>query len=217
MRSSKDSAAHTKLKYRTGNQIVDGDKRRLVEESLRKLEEAERERKRGKVGMRTVDEEDDRKGEKKMLTMGEDAVAGLGSKYGDEDDGEEDSDEEEDLDNIRDSDSDDSDDDDDSDSEDEEELLRREMEKIKAERAEKERIKEEQEAREREALATEAAMTGNPLLNDGGKKSGKMKRKWNDDVVFRNQARTDVKTEKRFVNDTVRNDFHKRFINKFMK
>merc|ERR1711871_630546 len=98
----------------------------------------------------------------------------------------------------------------------EEELLRKEMEKIKAERAEKEMLKEEQERAEREALATSAAMTGNPLLNDGAssKKTGKMKRKWNDDVVFRNQARGESKKEKRFVNDTVRNDFHKRFMNK---
>ncbi|GMH50321.1 hypothetical protein TrRE_jg8940, partial [Triparma retinervis] len=71
---------------------------------------------------------------------------------------------------------------------------------------------------EREALATEAAMTGNPLLSDGSTgKSGKMKRKWNDDVVFRNQARGEQKKEKRFVNDTVRNDFHRRFMSKFMK
>ena len=80
MRSAKDAAAHTKLKYRTGAQVVDKDKRRIVEESLRKLEEAEKERRRGKVGMRTVDEEDDKKGDVKMLEMGNDKVLGLGGK-----------------------------------------------------------------------------------------------------------------------------------------
>jgi protein CWC15 len=45
-----------------------------------------------------------------------------------------------------------------------------------------------------------------------------MKRKWNDDVVFRNQAAKEKGGgERRFINDTVRNDFHKRFMDKFMK
>ena len=47
---------------------------------------------------------------------------------------------------------------------------------------------------------------------------GRMKRRWNDDVVFRNQAKGEPdQNKKRFINDTVRNDFHKRFLNKFIK
>lgn len=66
----------------------------------------------------------------------------------------------------------------------------------------------------------EAALTGNPLLNAAGAaaSSGRLKRRWNDDVVFRNQARSEPdQSRKRFINDTVRNDFHKRFMNKFIK
>lgn len=47
--------------------------------------------------------------------------------------------------------------------------------------------------------------------------SGKLKRKWNDDVVFRNQAKGEPEVKKRFINDTIRNDFHKRFLNKFIR
>mmetsp|Transcript_30210 Transcript_30210/g.60033 ORF Transcript_30210/g.60033 Transcript_30210/m.60033 type:complete len:91 (-) Transcript_30210:47-319(-) len=90
------------------------------------------------------------------------------------------------------------------------------MEKIRAERAAAKQRQEELEAEAEEEAAAKVAMTGNPLLNEGSS-SGKMKRKWNDDVVFRNQARTEKKTEKRFINDTVRNDFHKRFMSKYMK
>lgn len=42
-------------------------------------------------------------------------------------------------------------------------------------------------------------------------------RRWNDDVVFKGQARTEPETKKRFVNDTIRNDFHRRFLTKYIK
>lgn len=60
---------------------------------------------------------------------------------------------------------------------------------------------------------------GNPLLATDGTNgtTGKLKRRWNDDVVFRNQAKGEPdRNKKRFINDTVRNDFHKRFLNKFI-
>lgn len=41
--------------------------------------------------------------------------------------------------------------------------------------------------------------------------------RWDDDVVFKNQARGETKTAKRFVNDTIRNDFHRKFLHKYMK
>ena len=48
--------------------------------------------------------------------------------------------------------------------------------------------------------------------------SGAIKRKWNDDVVFRNQARdVSERDSKRFINDTIRNDFHKRFLSKYVQ
>jgi protein CWC15 len=41
-----------------------------------------------------------------------------------------------------------------------------------------------------------------------------MKRRWDDDVVFKNQARgTDDKNKKKeFINDMLRSDFHKKFM-----
>lgn len=41
--------------------------------------------------------------------------------------------------------------------------------------------------------------------------------RWDDDVVFKNQARGEAKAPKRFINDTIRNDFHRKFLHKYMK
>ena len=77
------------------------------------------------------------------------------------------------------------------------------------------------EAREAEAMErAEELATGNPLLNLGSEESEydfSVKRRWDDDVVFRNQTRGEPKHAKRFVNDTIRSDFHRRFLNKYIK
>ncbi|KAL8829277.1 MAG: hypothetical protein Q9170_006239 [Blastenia crenularia] len=85
------------------------------------------------------------------------------------------------------------------DEEDETAELLRELEKIKKERAERQaqedraKAEAEQEDRERDIAL------GNPLLNPS--KNNDSKRKWDDDVVFRNQARgTENKGKKEFVN-----------------
>ncbi|KZZ95644.1 Cwf15/Cwc15 cell cycle control [Ascosphaera apis ARSEF 7405] len=107
---------------------------------------------------------------------------------------------------------------DESDSDDEEDEtaeLMRELEKIKKERAEQ-REKEEREkaAREQEDREYEIAR-GNPLLNP---QDFSIKRRWDDDVVFKNQARgTENKRDKEFVNDLLRSDFHKRFMSKYVR
>lgn len=44
-----------------------------------------------------------------------------------------------------------------------------------------------------------------------------VKRRWDDDVVFKNQARGEPKAQKRFINDTIRSDFHKRFLTRYIK
>ncbi|OAQ87184.1 Cwf15/Cwc15 cell cycle control protein [Purpureocillium lilacinum] len=125
---------------------------------------------------------------------------------------------------------DDDDDSDDSDDEDEDAELQRELERVRREREEKkkreeaERAKEEEEARERHIAY------GNPLLN---KQDFTMKRRWDDDVVFKNQARgtEDKGKKKEFVNvsvppaslakhmplDLLRSDFHRRFMNKYVR
>lgn len=104
-----------------------------------------------------------------------------------------------DADSEEDDDDDDSDDSSDDDSDDEEAELQRELEKIKAERAaKKQREEDERAAREQDEREKDIAL-GNPLLN---KQNFNMKRRWDDDVVFKNQARgTDEKGKKKeFVN-----------------
>lgn len=104
---------------------------------------------------------------------------------------------------------------DESDEEDETAELMRELEKIKRERAEA-KAKEEADkaAREQEEREEDIAY-GNPLLNP---KAFNINRRWDDDVVFKNQARgTEQKTKKEFVNDLLRSDFHKKFMSKYVR
>lgn len=96
---------------------------------------------------------------------------------------------------------------------DEEEALMRELARIKEERAaaETKRLAEEAE-RERKIREQEIAVS-NPLLSSG---SSSLRRRWDDDTVFQGQARTAPKTERKFVNDAVRSEFHRKFINKYI-
>lgn len=43
--------------------------------------------------------------------------------------------------------------------------------------------------------------------------------RWDDDVVFKNCAKgvDESRKEKRFVNDTLRSEFHKKFMEKYVK
>ncbi|MCJ1337382.1 complexed with cef1p [Bachmanniomyces sp. S44760] len=130
---------------------------------------------------------------------------------------------------------DDSSDEDSEDEEDETAELLRELEKIKKERAEQ-REKEaiqfhssctkivalilRKQEREKAALEQEQRehdiALGNPLLNTP--KDFNVKRRWDDDVVFKNQARgTEDKRKKEFVNDLLRSDFHKRFMSRYVR
>ena len=65
-------------------------------------------------------------------------------------------------------------------------------------------------------------IAGNPLLkekySDTGKTDMKIKKRWDDDVVFKNcsRAEPDAK-ETNFINDSLRNEFHKRFMDKYIK
>ncbi|EEP75927.1 conserved hypothetical protein [Uncinocarpus reesii 1704] len=84
------------------------------------------------------------------------------------------------------------------DEEDETAVLMRELEKIKRERAEqKEKEEAEKAAIEQEQREYDIAR-GNPLLNP---QDFNVRRRWDDDVVFKNQARgTETKGQKEFVN-----------------
>lgn len=109
-------------------------------------------------------------------------------------------------------DSDDSDDDDDDTSE-----LLAELQRIKRDRAE-EMIKRDQEKRiEEERIRTENLLSGNPLLNQQTEGDFKVNRRWDDDVVFKNCAKDEEKPKGSFINDTIRSNFHKKFMDKYIK
>ena len=115
------------------------------------------------------------------------------------------------------------DDDEDDDDEDDTAELMRELERIKKERAD-EAARQEREAAETDKNERDSAiLQGNPLLDPtrlGGSSSTAtfaVKRRWDDDVVFKNQAREPKKEPRRFINDTVRNDFHRKFLTKYIK
>ncbi|KAI9850670.1 MAG: hypothetical protein M1824_003194 [Vezdaea acicularis] len=98
----------------------------------------------------------------------------------------------------------------DDDEEDEEAELMRELAKIKRERAEAKEREDRERAAQDEAEKEVDIARGNPLLNPSG---AVVKRRWDEDVVFKNQARgTEDKRKKEFVNDLLRSDFHKRFM-----
>ncbi len=70
-------------------------------------------------------------------------------------------------------------------------------------------LEEEQKMQEREQAAL-----SNPLLAPA---TQTVTKKWFEDTVFRNQAKQETKQPKRFVNDTVRSDFHRKFLDRFIK
>ncbi|CAF0892020.1 unnamed protein product [Adineta ricciae] len=122
----------------------------------------------------------------------------------------------------------DDDDDDDDDDEDDTAELMAELARIKNERAAEAARLEQQKRAEDERIRTENILRGNPLLNssskDGAQSSTaefRVKRRWDDDVVFKNCAKADSASgEKRvaqFVNDSLRSDFHRRFMDKYIK
>ncbi len=108
----------------------------------------------------------------------------------------------------------------DSESEDEGAVLMRELAKIKAERAAAAAAQAEKEAAKEAEQREKDIALGNPLLNaQQGREEYGVKRRWDDDVVFKNQARGTEERgkEKRFVNDLLRSDFHRRFMDKYVR
>lgn len=96
-----------------------------------------------------------------------------------------------------------------------------ELNKIKNERAQEAAKKEAEKQQEDERIRMENILSGNPLLNytAAAPKGGntKVKRRWNDDVVFKNCARTEVDKGETFINDSLRSEFHKKFMDKYIK
>ena len=100
---------------------------------------------------------------------------------------------------------DDDDDDDDDDDSVEDELIQQEVARIRQERA------------------LLAVAKGNPLLTASSAVTAPKRSRWNDDTVFRNQAAGDVDESaesqigKRFINDSIRSDFHRSFMRKYIR
>jgi len=115
------------------------------------------------------------------------------------------------------------DDDDDDEDEDDTAALMAELQRIKKERALEAAKKDVEKKAEEERIRAENILSGNPLLNQGhssavAKSDMKVKRRWDEDVVFKNCARVDEsKKDKAFINDTLRSDFHKKFMEKYIK
>ncbi|CAB4038194.1 spliceosome-associated CWC15 homolog [Paramuricea clavata] len=114
-------------------------------------------------------------------------------------------------------DDDDSDDSDESDDEDDTAELLAELQRIKKERAQEEARKEQEKKVEEERIRTENILQGNPLLQPSS--NFQVKRRWDDDVVFKNCAKgiPEKGKEGKFINDTLRSEFHKKFMNKYIK
>jgi protein CWC15 len=110
----------------------------------------------------------------------------------------------------------------DDDSDDDTAALLAELSKIKRERAQEQSRADVERKQEEEKIRMENILSGNPLINyQSAAPKGdnlKVKRRWDDDVVFKNCARTEVdKKHQTFVNDSLRSDFHKKFMEKYIK
>jgi hypothetical protein len=97
---------------------------------------------------------------------------------------------------------------------DEEAELARELDKIKRERQEQAALRLREESELQHRLASGAAS----VIDDSASVSASVggKRRWDADVVFHGQAKEQPKA-KRFINDTIRNDFHRAFLKKYIR
>uniref|UniRef100_A0A1I8G698 Protein CWC15 homolog n=1 Tax=Macrostomum lignano TaxID=282301 RepID=A0A1I8G698_9PLAT len=195
--SSRDLPSHTRLKYRQDGQGTAEDARVSSRDFKRDLEDRER-RHRGGGGGSSADEPSTSSSSSKRARLTDGSAAALPANL-DADDAAVAA---ADLDSDADS----------ADEGDEDEA---------AEEAERQA--------DEERIRTENILKGNPLLNkskQGASSSGsgggdfKVKRRWNDDVVFKNCARDDDEGRQRpasFINDTLRSEFHKKFMDKYIK
>ena len=78
-------------------------------------------------------------------------------------------------------------------------------------------VQERKQKEQENAMRADALLRGNPLVQPSGSSSANVKRRWDDDVVFRNMARDEPAEKKRFINDTIRSDFHKRFLKRYVQ
>ncbi|KAH9889342.1 Pre-mRNA-splicing factor Cwf15/Cwc15 [Cubamyces lactineus] len=230
--SVRDMAAHTKLKFRQPGQTSAAEvaKRDLRAELLAAEAEA-RDRKRKAEGKPPLAVENGSAKEGQQQDEESNKRRKLLQEALELDKDDDDEDEKSEKGENEDADEDDEDEDEDDEEDDTAELLR-ELEKIKRERAEeKERQEREQSASVQAQREVEIA-TANPLLNlaaalgqtPNGVNTTKpgtfaVKRRWDDDLIFKNQAVNirDKDKDPQFVNDLLRTEFHKKFMAKFIK
>lgn len=189
--SSRDLPGHTKLKYRNEGQSTTEELRsrdfRKDLEERERVEKSATKRSLPPVVQRAIEQNKKQKVEPSNLDADEPAVS-------------------------EDSDSDDSDDD--------TAALMAELNKIKRERATEQAKKDQERKQEEEKIRMENILSGNPLLNytAAPKSDLKVKRRWDDDVVFKNCARSEPdKKGNTFINDSLRSEFHKKFMEKYIK
>ncbi|KAL7667673.1 hypothetical protein ACOME3_010507 [Neoechinorhynchus agilis] len=207
--SSRDMPSHTRLKYRQSGQTSKQD---LLQRDLKaELEKAER--KRG-LDCQTIEEEQEEEVKKPRSITSSSYMPALPPSHRD------------DLlakyaaldaDDPLDPDSDEDEDDD----EDDASELYAELNRLKRERAAEEmRMKIHQKAEE-ERIRKDNFLKGNPIFNlakQGGDFS--VRRRWNDDVVFKNCADKDINSDRKsktFINDSLRSNFHRRFMDKYIR
>ncbi|OCB91524.1 Cwf15/Cwc15 cell cycle control protein [Sanghuangporus baumii] len=234
--SVRDKPSHTKLKFRQPGQTSTSEvEKRDLRAELLEAERAAREKKRKADGKPVLEDtpartalpaiEDDETNKRRKLLQ----EALELDKDDDDDSSSEKSGAEANGDKKDEKSGSDDDDDDESEEEDDTAELLRELERIKRERAEeKERLEREQNANAQTAREEQIA-TANPLLNLAaalGQKTGvnttapgtfAVKRRWDDDLIFKNQAIASDKPQGQFVNDLLRTEFHKKFMSRFIK
>jgi len=192
--SVRDQASHTKLKFRAPEQTADELSQDDLRAELEGREHAHREKRKADPKNMQEALEAQEQAEKRLK-----AIEDLDP----------------DLDADDDEDDDDDSDDDDDDDDDEAELLR-ELQRIKSERAKEADEREAAKTAEEQQVRNENYMRGNPLLQGASSDNFGIQKRWDDDVVFKNCARNDKK-EHTFINDTLRSEFHKRFLGKYIK
>jgi len=188
--SSRDLPAHKSLKYREKGQGNQDDLRNR--DFRRELEDRERQAK----------EKRDKGRESSSSSSKRPRLEALSASNLDADDPVDDDDDDEEE--------------EESDDEDDTASLLAELQRIKKERAQEHAKKVAEKQAEEERIRMENIIKGNPLLNTSEKADFKVKRRWDDDVVFKNCARGDDK-DKGFINDTLRSEFHKKFMEKYVK
>ncbi|KAH7912729.1 Cwf15/Cwc15 cell cycle control protein [Hygrophoropsis aurantiaca] len=224
--SVRDMAAHTRLKFRQPGQTSVGEvARRDLRAELLAAEEEARNKKRkaeGKPPLLVTNEGEEDEANKRRKLLQEAVELDKDDDDDDDDEKSENGDKDKDEMDVDES-------EEESDEEDDTAELLRELEKIKRERAEeKERLDREQSASQAAAREADIA-TSNPLLNLAaalGQSPGvnttlpgtfSVKRRWDDDLIFKNQAMGQKDKSGQFVNDLLRTEFHKKFMAKFIK